>query len=72
MPNITLYSNNCPKCRVLESKLNSKNIKYIKNTDIEEMKKLGFISSPILSVDGKTLDFINAVNWVNSQKEVMA
>lgn len=34
---ITMYSTNCPKCRVLEMKLNSKGIAYSVVTDVDEM-----------------------------------
>jgi glutaredoxin len=34
---ITLYSTGCPKCKVLETKLNNKNIEFNVNTDVDEM-----------------------------------
>ena len=34
-----LYSTHCPKCNVLEKKLNSKSIQYTIIDDIEELKK---------------------------------
>ena len=35
--NVVMYSTNCPKCRVLEMKLNSKGITYSVVTDVDEM-----------------------------------
>lgn len=63
---VILYSTGCPKCRILETKLSEKNIEYKKNTDIEEMKKLGFVSAPILVVDDKTLNFGDAIRWIKN------
>ena len=34
---VILYSTGCPKCRVLKTKLDKKNINYIENNDVEEM-----------------------------------
>ena len=68
---ITVYSTGCPKCKVLETKLKQKNIKYTINNDIEVMKSLGFSTVPMMIVeyvdrDTETLDFKGAVEWVNS------
>ena len=62
---IILYTTHCPKCTVLEKKLESKNIKFDVNENEEEMQERGFQSLPVLDVDGNTLDFIEAVKWVN-------
>lgn len=66
---IIMYSTECPKCKILESKLKSKNITYEKNTDMEEMVKLGFQAVPKLRVDDEIFDFAEAVKWINSKKE---
>lgn len=63
---ITLYSTGCPKCRVIETKLNEKDIQYIKVTDVNEMTKLGFKSAPILEIDGKILNFGDAIRWIKN------
>jgi len=55
---------------VLQSKLDSKNIKYTKISDIKEMTNLGIRSVPMLKVNDKLMEFTSAVNWVNSQEEV--
>lgn len=65
MDNIIIYSTHCPKCNVLTNKLNSKKIQYKEVTDIDEMQKLGLMSVPYLSVDGKLLDFAAANKWIN-------
>lgn len=63
---ITLYSTGCPKCRVIETKLNEKDIQYVKVTDVNEMTKLGFKSAPILEIDGKILNFGDAIRWIKN------
>ena len=61
---VTLYSTNCPKCRVLETKLNEKNIEFVTEGE-DVMIEKGFLSAPMLEVDGKVMDFGDAVRWVN-------
>ena len=62
---IILYSTNCPKCKVLEQKLKSKNIEYIEFTDIDKMIEMGFSVMPMLEVDGVIMDFGTANKWIN-------
>ena len=64
---IILYSTGCPKCNVLEAKLNSKSIKYEVCGDIKVMQSKGMMSAPNLEVDGKLMDFSAAIKWVNEQ-----
>lgn len=66
---IVVYSTGCPKCGILERKLNEKNISFTKCTDADEMLALGIMSVPVLSVDGDMMDFSKAVQWVNEQGE---
>ena len=67
---ITLYTIGCPKCCVLESKLDAAGIEYYKNTDTFEMEELGIDVLPILRVDDVLLDFKEAVAYVaNYEKE---
>ena len=66
MDNIKLYTTHCPKCKVLESKLKNKNIEYDEISDIEEIQSKGYMSVPILEVNGKGMDFVTANAWVNN------
>lgn len=63
---VTLYSTHCPKCNVLEKKLKQKNISYEEVNDIEIMKEKGYLSVPVLEVDGTSMDFKTAFNYVES------
>lgn len=65
--NVTLYSTNCPKCKVLESKLQKNNIAYDVNHDVELMKEREFDFLPKLEVDGNIYNFKEAVDWIGAQ-----
>lgn len=69
---VVLYSTECPRCKVLKKKLDSKGISYDEINDVEVMKSKGFVTVPILDVEGLDLmDFTEAVEWINSQEVVM-
>lgn len=67
---IILYSTGCPKCNILKKKLKDKCIYFTEDNSVEKMLSLGIVQVPVLCVDGKMLDFTNAVKWVNSMGEV--
>ena len=62
---IILYTQSCPKCKILEQKLKSKNIEYIEFTDVDKMIEMGFSVMPMLEVDGVIMDFGTANKWIN-------
>ncbi len=68
MENVILYSNGCPKCQVIESKLKAKNINYTVSNDLEELYSFGFSSLPVVSAFGKFMNFPEANRWVNEQE----
>lgn len=63
---IVLYTTYCPKCKVLEKKLQQKNLVYEEVTDIDVMTEKGFMSVPVLEVDGEIMDFKAASDWINT------
>lgn len=65
---VILYSTHCPKCEILEKKLNSKNIDFETCTDTKIMTDKGFTTVPKLEVNGTTMDFAEANKWVNEQR----
>ena len=65
MSKVILYSTHCPKCCVLEKKLQGKNIVYEEVNDVDLMLEKGFTVVPILEVDGVTMDFKAATEWIN-------
>lgn len=64
---IILHSSHCPRCLILEKKLKEKGIQYEENNDIQVMLDKGLEMAPALEVDGKMMDFKEAVNWVNGR-----
>ena len=72
MNNVILYSTNCPRCVILETKLKQKNIDFsIKNSeeDLQELFNEGFREMPVLEVDDKKYTFGEAVQLVNNYTE---
>lgn len=65
---ITLYTIDCPKCIILEKKLNQKNINYNICKDIDIMKEKNIIKLPMLQIDNNLLSYKEAVDWVNEQE----
>lgn len=63
---ITLFTTDCPRCRVLEKKLQAKGIDFTENHDVTEVVEHGFISAPVLKVDGKYMDFAKANQYINT------
>ena len=63
---VILYSTHCPRCNVLEEKLEDEDIEYTIVEDQSIMQEKGFMSAPMLEVDGECMDFSKAVKWVNS------
>ena len=62
---IILYSTKCPRCLIIEKKLKEKGIQYEENNDTQAMIDKGLEMAPALEVDGKIMDFKEAVNWIN-------
>lgn len=65
---VILYTTFCPKCRVLEAKLKQKGIEYQEITDVDIMTEKGFMSVPMLEVDGLTMNFAQSNTWINERK----
>ena len=64
---IVLYSIFCPKCKILEKKLDNAKIEYTICTDEDEIKAKGMDLMPVLEVNGKRMGFKEAVDWVNER-----
>lgn len=64
---VTLYTIDCGKCKILEKKLNDAGITYFVCRDRDLMKSKGFDFMPVLEVDGKYMNFAEAVKWVNER-----
>ena len=64
---IILYTIDCPKCKVLERKLEEKNIQYEVCKDTNIIAEKGYMYLPILEIDDKVLNFKEAVDWIKEQ-----
>ena len=65
---VVLYSTNCPRCKVLAQKLIDKGIEFKISEDVDEMIQRGFMSSPVLDVNGELMDFSAAIKWANNEE----
>lgn len=61
-----LFSNDCPKCKVLKTLLNRKELNYIVSSDFQELSECGIMSLPVLKIDDGYLDFNQAVEYIQS------
>jgi len=61
---IILYSNHCPKCKILKMKLDEKKVVYEECNDMDIMMEKNFMSVPVLEVDGEIMNFNEAIKWV--------
>ena len=65
---IKLYSTNCPKCKVVETKLKQMNIEFVLETDVDTVvsvgREKGIMSAPILQVDDAFMDFTTAIKYL--------
>lgn len=59
-----LYSNNCPKCKILKEKLDNLNIEYDVCDNLDLMIEKGFMSIPMLEIDNKTYTYLEAINYL--------
>lgn len=67
--NIILYTVDCPKCKVLEKKLNNANISFEICKDTKLMAERNISKLPMLEVDGEMLTFKEAVDMINKGVE---
>ena len=65
---VTLFSTNCPRCKVLAQKLTDKGIDFNISEDVDEMIRRGFRSAPVLDVNGNSMNFSDAINWVDGRE----
>lgn len=64
MNNILVFSNGCPRCKILKQKLDAANIPYILQDDLDEIMDAGFQTVPILKYKGEYYQFSEAVEFV--------
>lgn len=62
---IILYTIDCPKCKILEKKLNMNNIQYDICKDTKLMKEKNIQKLPMLSIDESLYSYKEAVDLIN-------
>lgn len=67
--NIILYTTGCPLCKRLESMLDDANINYSTVTDVSIMADKGFMSAPMLEVEGKAMTYAEAKLWIGERRQ---
>ena len=63
---VTLYTTGCPRCKVLEAKLNEAGITFGVVNDPQKIMEMGFTTAPIMTVDGTVYTFKEAINWIGA------
>ena len=66
---VTLYSIGCGKCIVLEKKLKQAGIEFEVCDDREVIEDKGFDYMPVLEVDDKTMQYDEAIKWVDERSK---
>ncbi len=66
---VILYTTHCPKCNILEKKMQIAGINYTVSEDVQKMLELGFKSAPVLTVDNEPYLFKEACLWVDDQNQ---
>lgn len=69
MSEVVLYSTGCPRCNVLKQKLDSKGIAFTEDSDVDKMLSMNITQVPVLEVDGKRMEFVEANSWINEQED---
>ena len=59
-----LYTTHCPRCKALEAAMKNKNVTYETCTDVDKMIAMGFMSAPVLDVDGRLMKYDEAMKYV--------
>lgn len=64
---ITLYTNHCPKCKIVKSKLDAKYVEYNIVDDISVLIEKQLDRMPALEVDGRIMDSLIDINdYINA------
>ena len=61
---IILFTTGCPRCSILEKKLEAAAIEFEKNSDTKLMAEKGYFFLPILEVNDIAYEFGDAVKWI--------
>lgn len=68
MSNIILFSNGCPRCKILKQRLDEKQIEYTINDNFDEIIELGLQTAPVLKYDNNYYQFGDAIKLLGELK----
>ena len=69
---ITLYTNRCPCCEVLEAALKAASLDFEAVTDTGQMLSMGLTHLPMLSVDGMMMNYPAVLAWLKERMNTHA
>ena len=64
---IKLYTIHCPQCTVLKKKLDLAGNSYTLIDEKEWLSANGYDKFPILEVDGKQMNYMEAITWLRER-----
>lgn len=64
MNNVILFSNDCPRCKILKEKMIDKNIEFEVSDNFDELIQHGLQTAPVLKVNDKYYQFGDAVKLI--------
>ena len=69
---IKLYTTGCPKCMILEKKLDQKGVEYekVEDFDVDFLVEKGFTMAPVLEVEGEMMGYGEAVKWIDQINQI--
>lgn len=59
-----LYSNNCPRCKILKTQLEDADIPFEVSSDFKKVIDAGLRTAPVLEVNGQMLTFDMAIKYI--------
>ena len=64
---VVLYTNHCPCCEVLESRLKAVGIRYRVVDDVRMMLEMGLTTMPMLETDEMMMNYPVAMKWLEER-----
>ncbi len=65
---VVLYTNHCPCCEVLETKLKAAGIQYRIVDDVRLMLEMGLTTMPMLATNDMIMNYPAALKWLEEGK----
>ena len=64
---VVLYTNHCPCCEVLESRLKAADIRYRVVDDVRMMLEMGLTTMPMLETKDMMMNYPAAMKWLEER-----